>query len=67
MAQPVTLDRASQKDILLTTQRESLWKDALRRLVRNRAAVIGGVIILILYLTAIFADKIALILTKNRP
>lgn len=59
MAQPVTLDRASQKDILLTTQRESLWKDALRRLVRNRAAVIGGVIILILYLTAIFADKIA--------
>jgi oligopeptide transport system permease protein len=59
MAQPVTLDRASQKDILLTTKRESLWKDALRRLVRNRAAVIGGVIILILYLTAIFADKIA--------
>jgi oligopeptide transport system permease protein len=59
MAQPVTLDRASQKDVLLTTKRESLWQDALRRLVRNRAAVIGGVIILILYLTAIFADKIA--------
>lgn len=59
MAQPVTLDRASQKDVLLITKRESLWQDALRRLVRNRAAVIGGVIILLLYLTAIFADKIA--------
>lgn len=60
MAQPVTLDaRARDKDTLLTTKRESLWQDALRRLVRNRAAVIGGVIILILYLTAIFADKIA--------
>ncbi|WP_299024207.1 ABC transporter permease [uncultured Thermanaerothrix sp.] len=60
MAQPVTLDaRARDKDTLLTTKRESLWQDALRRLIRNRAAVIGGVIILILYLTAIFADKIA--------
>ena len=26
----------------LTQKRESLWQDALRRLVRNRAAVIGG-------------------------
>jgi len=60
MAQPVTLDtRSRAKDALLTTKRESLWQDALRRLVRNRAAVLGGVIILLLYLTAIFADQIA--------
>jgi oligopeptide transport system permease protein len=43
----------------LTRKRESLWQDALRRLLRNRAAVVGVVIILILALTAIFADQIA--------
>ncbi|MCC6148102.1 MAG: ABC transporter permease [Anaerolineaceae bacterium] len=43
----------------LTQKGESLWKDALRRLVRNRAAVIGGVMILILYLFAIFAGVLA--------
>lgn len=43
----------------LTQKSESLWKDALRRLVRNRAAVIGGVMILVLYLVAIFAGVIA--------
>jgi oligopeptide transport system permease protein len=43
----------------LTRKRESLWQDALRRLLRNRAAMIGVVIILILALTAIFADQIA--------
>ncbi len=38
---------------------ESLTKDAFRRLMKNRAAVIGGVIIILLYLMMIFADKIA--------
>ncbi len=40
---------------------ESLWKDAFRRLIRNRAAVLGGSIIILLVLTAIFADKIAVL------
>ena len=44
----------------LTQKRESLWQDAMRRLVRNRAAVVGGVMIILLILSAIFADKIAL-------
>ncbi len=44
----------------LTQKRESLWQDALRRLMRNRAAVIGGVLIVLLILITIFADKIAL-------
>lgn len=43
----------------LTQKGESLWKDALRRLIRNRAAVIGGVMILILYFFAIFAGVLA--------
>lgn len=44
----------------LTVKGESLWKDAVRRLFRNRAAVIGGSLIIILYLVMIFADQIAL-------
>ncbi|MEJ2597057.1 MAG: ABC transporter permease [Anaerolineales bacterium] len=43
----------------LSQKRESLWADAWRRLVRNRAAVLGGSIIIILVLTAIFANYIA--------
>lgn len=43
----------------LTQKRENLWMDALRRLARNRAAVVGGTIILLLILIAIFAPSIA--------
>jgi oligopeptide transport system permease protein len=43
----------------LTTKRESLTADAFRRLIRNRAAVLGGVIVLLLALIAIFAGQIA--------
>jgi oligopeptide transport system permease protein len=38
---------------------ESLTADAFKRLLRNRAAVMGGVIILVLYLMAAFAPLIA--------
>ncbi len=44
----------------LTQKRESLWQDALRRLMRNRAAVLGATIIVLLILMAIFAPYIAL-------
>ncbi|MHB1296446.1 MAG: ABC transporter permease [Anaerolineae bacterium] len=37
----------------------NLWVDAWRRLLRNRAAVLGGVIILLAILMALFADHIA--------
>jgi len=43
----------------LTQKRESLFRDALRRLARNRAAVIGGTIILLLILMAVFAPLVA--------
>jgi len=42
-----------------TQKGESLWLDAWRRLRRNRAAIVGGVIILLLAFMAIFADVIA--------
>lgn len=44
----------------LTQKRESLWQDASRRLLRNRAAVLGGSIIIVLILMAIFASVIAI-------
>lgn len=37
----------------------SLWRDAWRRLLRNKLAVSGGVVVILLLLTAIFADFIA--------
>lgn len=37
----------------------SLWRDALRRLMRNRLAVAGGVAVLVLCLLAVFADVLA--------
>jgi len=43
----------------LVRKSESLWVDAWRRLIRNRAAVVGGIIVLALMLTAIFAPVIA--------
>src|SRR3990170_3668987 len=51
--------RAGAGGIPLTRQRESLWADAFRRLLRNRAAVIGGVIVILLALMAIFAPLLA--------
>jgi oligopeptide transport system permease protein len=43
----------------LTKKRETAWSDATRRLMRNRAAVMGGIIIIVLVLTAICAPLIA--------
>ncbi len=49
-------DRAVTGGIDLERPPESLWRDAWRRLTRNRAAVAGGVLILIVLVAAIFAD-----------
>jgi oligopeptide transport system permease protein len=37
----------------------SLWRDAWRRLLRNKLAVVGGITVVVLVLVAIFADFIA--------
>jgi len=42
-----------------TAKHKSPRSDALRRLMRNQAAVAGGLIILVLILAAVFADRIA--------
>jgi len=61
MTKPVSLDSkefgAGGKPI--SQKGESLLKDSIRRLARNRAAVVGGSIILILILTALFANLVA--------
>ena len=36
----------------------NLWADAFKRLLRNKAAVLGGIIIILLVLGAVFADQI---------
>ena len=38
---------------------ESLWRDAWRRLLRNRAAVVGMILLVLVFSAAIFADVIA--------
>ncbi len=45
---------------VLVRKETNLWKDAFSRLIRNRAAVLGGVIILFLVFVYIFAPNIAL-------
>ncbi len=42
-----------------STQTSNLWRDAWRRLLRNKLAVAGGVTVILLCLVAIFADFIA--------
>ncbi len=38
---------------------KNLWLEAFGRLIRNRAALAGGIIIILIFLTAIFADFVA--------
>ncbi len=44
---------------MIESKSHSLWQEAFQRLLRNRAAMTGGIIIILLILTAIFADVIA--------
>lgn len=61
MTKPVSLESkefgAGGKPI--SQKGESLVKDSIRRLMRNKAAVVGGSIILVLIFTAIFANIVA--------
>jgi oligopeptide transport system permease protein len=62
MAEEAILDE--QRDLVkeravaavLARPPESLWRDAWRRLVRNRAAVAGGIFVIVLFVFAILAD-----------
>src|SRR5712664_4687350 len=46
-------------DIGLSARGSSLWRDGVRRLRRNRLAMAGGAVIVVLCLIAIFADVLA--------
>jgi len=46
-------------DVGLSARGSSLWRDGVRRLRRNRLAMAGGAVIIILVLIAIFADLLA--------
>jgi oligopeptide transport system permease protein len=50
-------------------RRESgLWRDAFGRLIRNKAAVVGGIVIILFFLMAIFADTaVFTIFTGGEP
>ncbi len=55
----MSLGVASQEgigDFDFTRPPESLWRDAWRRLLRNRAAVVGGIFVIIVTVAAVFAD-----------
>jgi len=44
---------------LARTESSSLWRDAFRRLLRNRLAVAGGIVVIMLCLVALLADVLA--------
>ena len=54
-AQSARSDAASP----LAGRPSSLWRDAWRRLLRNKLAVAGGVVVILLVLTAVFAEFLA--------
>jgi oligopeptide transport system permease protein len=43
----------------VTVRATNLWRDAFRRLLRNRLAMAGGIVVILLCLMAIFADLLA--------
>ncbi len=55
------IEKEKIEDVKISPQKPevNLWKDAYRRLLKNKMAVIGGIIIIILILLAIFAPYIA--------
>ena len=52
--------RERAAELEFTRPPESLWRDAWRRLLRNKAAVAGGVFVIIIFVAAILADDIAI-------
>jgi len=52
-------EKLENKTALLKRPEVNLWKDAFRRLLKNRMAVLGGIIVIVLLILAIFAPYIA--------
>ena len=58
-ASGTSLDAADLLAAAPSAATSSLWRDAWRRLLRNKLAVVGGVTVVLLCLVAIFADVLA--------
>jgi oligopeptide transport system permease protein len=56
MSAQVAAKKGIEGGLDLTRPPESLWRDAWRRLLRNKLAVTGGIFIIIVFVAAIFAD-----------
>ena len=52
-------EQAVSGEVTFRRRETGFWSDAFRRLIKNRAAVIGGIIIILFFLMAIFAPLIA--------
>jgi len=52
-------NEVKDKTIIDKRPEVNLWKDAFRRLIKNKMAVLGGIIIIVLLILAIFAPYIA--------
>ena len=52
--QALVKERAATAE--LTRPPESLWRDAWRRLLRNKAAIAGGLFVILVTVFAVFAD-----------
>jgi oligopeptide transport system permease protein len=52
-------DRAASRLMEREQKETNLWTDAFRRLIRNRGALMGGIILLLLLLLGVFAPQIA--------
>jgi oligopeptide transport system permease protein len=56
-AREVAERRERAAELEFTRPPESLWRDAWRRLLRNRAAVAGGIFVIVVLVAAILADN----------
>ncbi|MBU1878734.1 MAG: ABC transporter permease [Chloroflexi bacterium] len=57
-----TIEQLQQERLRLeipTRRPVGFWEDAFRRLIKNRASVIGGIVLLVIVLLAVFADVVA--------
>ncbi len=60
--------QAIPRGVTLPRRESGLWADAWRRLARNKAALVGGIIIIVFLLVAIFADTtVFTIFTGAKP
>jgi len=66
LEQQEALVRERAATAVLARPPESLWQDAWRRLLRNRAAIAGGVFVILITIAAVFADDWFIAIFQDR-